>query len=98
MLVDDPTVQRAALYLGAALVGQMGHGLKKWGTGEACLWDWFIRQRPGRTVAAVCTNLGAAAAVLATGAVDSASLGAVIGMGLAVGYSADSLVNRGAKK
>ena len=91
-LLADPSVLHAAVFCAAAIAGQVLHALKKWSEGE----QWLLGNLR-RTVGAVIGNLTAMAGFISTGTLtDIPALGTVIALGVFMGLSADSLLNKGA--
>lgn len=92
-VLADPSILNAAVFCVAAVAGQSAHAIKKWAEGEA----WVLANAK-RTIAAILGNLGGMAAFISTGALDDMKKTAtVIALGLFMGFSADSAINKGSR-
>ena len=93
-VLQDPSVLNAIAFASAAIGGQVLHALKKWGEGE----EWVL-VNVRRTVGAVVANVVAIAGFISTGALDEITkIATVLALGLFMGFSADSAINKGARK
>lgn len=92
-VLADPSVRNAAWFATAAVAGQTLHAVKKWAEGEAWVMANFRR-----TVGAVCGNIAGIVGFVSTGALDDMTkIGTVIALGVFMGFSADSALNKGAR-
>lgn len=92
--LKDPSIMNAVLFCGAALLGQLLHAIKKWAEG----YDW-ITSNPRQTVAAVIGNMTGMAGFISTGALDEITkIGTLIFLGVFMGLSADSVLNKGSRQ
>ncbi len=93
-VLQDQSVLNAVAFASAAILGQVLHALKKWAEGEA----WILANAK-RSVAAVIGNLIAIMGFISTGALDSMpKIATVLALGLFMGFSADSAINKGARR
>lgn len=93
-VLKDPSILKATVFCGAAVAGQIGHVAKKWSEGLA-----VVLPNLKMTVGAVIANLVGMAGFISTGALDGIqSIGTVIALGIFMGFSADSAVNRGVRQ
>jgi len=93
-VLADPSVMNAVAFASAAIGGQVLHALKKWAEGEA----WLLVNAK-RTVGAVIANFIAIAGFISTGALDEITkIATVLALGLFMGFSADSAINKGGRK
>lgn len=92
-VLDDPSVLNATLFCIAATFGQVLHAVKKWADG----FEWVFTN-PRRTVGAVVANVGGMVGFISTGALsDIPQIGTVIALGIFMGLSADSVLNKGSQ-
>ena len=93
-VLKDPAVLNSVVFCAGALAGQILHAAKKWA--EGYVW---VASNPKATVGALVANLAGMAGFIATGALDAIpSPVTALWMGIFMGLSADSVINRGAKK
>ena len=92
-VLQDPSVLKASVFCVAAAAGQLIHVAKKIREGYKWLWA-----NPGATVAAIAANLVGMLGFVSLGGVTALDLGTVIALGLFMGHSADSVLNRGAQR
>lgn len=93
-LLKDQTIVNALIFTGAALLGQLLHAVKKWAEGDAWL---LVNIR--RTVAALIANVTAIVGFIMTGALNGIpDVYTVILLGLTMGFSTDSTINKGQRK
>ena len=92
--MDDLSLLKATVFCIAAISGQLLHAIKKWSEGYA-----WVLSNPRATVGAVIANLTGMAGFISMGTLDGISaLGTVGALGLFMGLSADSVLNKGAQK
>ena len=91
-LLKDQQVVNALIFTLAAGAGQLLHAIKKWSDGEA----WVLANLR-RTVGAVIGNLTGIIGFITTGALDGMKVGALIALGIFMGLSADSILNKGSR-
>jgi len=93
-VLEDQSVLNAVAFASAAIAGQVLHALKKWAEGE----EWvFVNAK--RTIGAVVANFVAIVGFISTGALDSMpKIATVLALGLFMGFSADSAINKGVRK
>lgn len=92
-VLQDPSVLNATVFCVAALGGQLLHAVKKWTEG----YQWVL-SNPKATVGAVIGNLAGMVGFVSTGALDEITkIATVIALGLFMGMSADSALNKGTK-
>lgn len=84
-------------FLIAGLIGMVAHYSKKRLRAEVdgSAIDYFLRDYPGHTTGALFAFGCAAAALLASGALESMSTWTAVGAGLTTGWTADSAINKG---
>ena len=93
-ILQDQSVLNAVAFGSAAIIGQVLHAMKKWAEGE----EWVLAN-VRRTVGAVVANFVAIAGFISTGALDSMpKIATVLALGLFMGFSADSAINKGGRK
>ena len=92
-VLQDPSVLKASVFCVAAAAGQLIHVAKKVREG----YKWFFAN-PGATVAAIAANLVGMLGFVSPGGVTSLDLGTLIALGLFMGKSADSVLNRGSQR
>lgn len=93
-LLKDQVVVNALIFTAAALLGQFLHAVKKWTEGEAWL---LVNIR--RTVGALIANVTAIIGFILTGALNGIpDVYTVIFLGLTMGFSTDSAINKGQRK
>lgn len=93
-LLADPSVHNAAVFCAGAMLGQFLHALKKWSDGYV-----WIMSNPRATVGAIIGNITGMVGFISSGSLDSInSLATVACLGLFMGMSADSVLNKGAQK
>lgn len=87
----DPSVLSAGIFCAAALGGQLLHAVKKWTEG----YQW-VTANPRQTVGAIIGNLTGMVGFISTGALDEITkVGTLAALGLFMGLSADSMLNKG---
>lgn len=93
-VLEDQSVLNAVAFASAAIAGQVLHALKKWAEGE----EWvFVNAK--RTIGAVVANFVAIVGFISTGALDSMpKIATVLALGVFMGFSADSAINKGVRK
>lgn len=92
-VLKDPSILNAVVFCIAALAGQILHAVQKWTQG----YKWVL-SNPRATVGAVIANLTGMVGFIGTGALDEITgIATVIALGLFMGLSADSVLNRGTK-
>ena len=91
-VLQDPSVLKASVFCVAAAAGQLFHVAKKVREG----YKWFFAN-PGATVAAIAANLVGMLGFVSLGGVTALDLGTVIALGLFMGHSADSAINKGSQ-
>ena len=92
-VLNDPSVLNATVFCMAAVLGQIFHAVKKWTQG----YDWVL-SNPRATIGAIIGNITGMVGFIATGALDDIQkLGTVIALGLFMGLSADSVLNKGSQ-
>jgi hypothetical protein len=99
-MAAEPAIARASAevtFLMAGLLGMLAHYAKKALAGDVLgtVVDYFLRDHKGRSAAAVFGFGTAAAAVLSTGIMESASMWAALGAGFTTGWTSDSAFNKG---
>ena len=93
-VLKDPSVLNAVVFCIAALGGQVLHAVKKWSDG----YDWVF-SNPRRTIGAIVANIGGMAGFVATpGALSGMQLGTLIALGIFMGLSADSVINKSGQR
>lgn len=98
-MIDDlialATKHYAASFYVAGFLGMIAHYTKKWAKGEYVgnLWAYLYADKPRASLYAILTYSGAAAAVVATGTLDTMKIGTVAALGFTTGYMIDSSVN-----
>lgn len=93
-VLKDPSVLNAVVFACAAVVGQVLHAVKKLLEGEV-----WVLGNVKRTIAAVIGNFMAIAAFLAApNALSGMQVGTILAFGLFMGFSADSVINKGVRK
>jgi len=93
-VLQDPSVLNAVAFASAAIIGKALHAVKKSLEGEA-----WVTANIKRTAAAVIGNMIAIVGFISTGALDSMpKIATVLALGLFMGFSADSALNKGARK
>ena len=93
-VLKDPSVLNAVVFCIAALSGQILHAVKKWADG----YQWVL-SNPRATVGAVIGNLAGMVGFVSTGALDEITkIGTVIALGIFMGLTADSVLNRGQQR
>lgn len=93
-VLKDPSVLNSVVFCVAAVAGQILHGIKKWT--EGYIW---VTANPRATVGAVIGNLAGMAGFISTGALDDITkIATVMWLGLFMGLSADSVLNKGSQK
>ena len=93
-VLQDPSVLNATVFCVAAIGGQVLHAVKKWVDGYA-----WVMSNPRATVGAVIGNVTGMVGFISTGALDEVTkVGTVIALGLFMGLSADSVINRGSQR
>ena len=90
--LKDQSLINALIFAVAALSGQLLHAVKKWSDGEA----WLLAN-PRRTIGACIGNLTAIAGFITSGTIDGMKLAQLIFLGVFMGLSADSVLNKGAR-
>lgn len=85
----DPTVLNSTLFCVAALLGQVLHAVKKWAEGYK-----YTRASIKRTIAAFIGNITGIIGFVSTGALDGTQTGTVIALGMFMGLSANSIINK----
>jgi len=94
VVLSDPSILKATVFTIAAISGQSLHAVKKWSEGEA----WVLANIK-RTAGAVVTNLMGIIGFVSTGALDGiTAMGTIFALGLFMGFSADSAINKGARE
>lgn len=92
-VLKDPSVLNATVFCVAALGGQILHAVKKWTEG----YQWVL-SNPKATVGAVLANMVGMVGFVSTGALDEITkIATVIALGLFMGMSADSAINKGSR-
>lgn len=92
-VLKDPSVLNAAVFCIAAVGGQILHTVKKWTEGEA-----WVMENWKRTVGAVTGNLIGMIGFISTGVLDDMTkIASVIALGIFMGFSADSAINKGTR-
>lgn len=92
-VLKDPSVLNATVFCAAAVAGQVLHGVKKWAEG----YQWVLTN-PKATTGAVIANLMGMVGFISTGALDEITkIGTIIALGLFMGLSADSAINKGSQ-
>ena len=93
-MIQDASLVNAAVFCAAAVGGQFLHAVKKWTEG----YDW-VRSNMRATIGAVLANALGIVGFVSTGALDEVTkIATVISLGLFMGFSADSAVNKGSRK
>jgi hypothetical protein len=86
---------QGSISLVVALLGLVFHGIKKWFRGDAeTITAWFTNN-PKDTVASVFALLGSVATACFTNQLDSLTFTQLVMLSFPMGYSVDSLVNKG---
>lgn len=90
-------VSSETAFLVAGIVGIVAHYFKKLANKDVTgsLADYFLRDYPGRSAAAICGYGMAAATALASGVVGPMELWTAIGAGFTTGWTSDSAFNKG---
>ena len=92
-VLKDPSVLSATVFCVSAVAGQMLHAVKKWTEGYQWVWA-----NPRATVGAMIGNLVGMVGFISTGALDDIpKISTIIALGLFMGLSADSVLNKGSK-
>lgn len=92
-VLKDPSMLNSVVFCVAAVAGQILHAIKKWT--EGYVW---VTSNPRATVGAVIGNLAGMAGFISTGALDDITkIATVMWLGVFMGLSADSVLNKGSK-
>ena len=93
-VLKDPSVLNATVFCVAAFSGQILHAVKKWAEGEA-----WVMANVRRTVGAFAGNIAGMLGFISTGVLDDMSkMGTIIALGVFMGFTADSALNKGGRK
>lgn len=87
--LSDPTVLSSTLFCIAAVFGQVLHAVKKWAEGYQ-----YTRASIKRTIAALIGNITGVIGFVSTGALEGTQVGTVIALGMFMGLSANSVINK----
>ena len=87
--LSDPTVLNSTLFCISALLGQVLHAVKKWAEGYQ-----YTRASIKRTIAAFIGNITGIIGFVSTGALDGTQMGTIIALGMFMGLSANSVINK----
>ncbi len=97
-LLSDPALTNALLYILTAAMGQMFYAVNQWARKEIdCVMDRF-RHDPRSSVAAILGNITAIIGVVAALPLSEMPVSAVIITAFFQGISADSVLNKNARK
>lgn len=92
--LKDPSILNAVVFCACAGFGQLLHAVKKWTEGYA-----WVTANPRQTVAAIIGNMTGMLGFISTGALDEITkVGTVMALGIFMGLSADSVLNKGSKE
>jgi hypothetical protein len=94
--VGSQPLERYTVFLAFGMAGMIGHYTKLWATKEinTCLWDYWVRQTPRRTVLSFMGFFSAAGAVMLAGDFPNTPWSTLIASAVTTGYTADSLLNK----
>jgi hypothetical protein len=89
-------IERYCVFLGFGVLGMIAHYTKLWATKEidSCLWDYWVRQSPRRTVLSFMGFFSAAGAVMLAGDFPNTPWSTLVSAAITTGYTADSLLNK----
>jgi len=94
LALKDPSILNAVVFCACAGIGQILHAVKKWTEG----YQW-VTANPRQTVAAIIGNMTGMFGFISTGSLDEISkIGTVVSLGIFMGLSADSVLNKGSKE
>jgi len=93
-MLQDASVVNATVFCTAAMCGQLLHMVKKWADGYE-----RVLSNPRATVGALIGNISGMVGFVSTGALDEITkVGTVIALGIFMGLSADSVLNKGQQR
>ena len=98
-LLSSNDTKILGVYLIVGFIGIFFHYFKQWMTNSinGNFWTYLIGDCPRHTAAMIMTFVGSGIAYVYSGALDSSSWLAILGVAFSTGYSVDSAVNKGSK-